>query len=205
MVKEFNTFMEREVSPNNCLSTCSTYMCSFICFSYCHCHTYIGLHLVKMIISPNGNLAVCLPVISSLLQYFPNVVDSRKKGLAQQEGEEWRKARHILSPAFSTTKMRMVSKVKGQMTLYFKHPLASTSDGSPCKEQLWDIGWEAGRVCSVWEKCGCFEVCMCTGVLFFWHAAMYCGLLSYTHTHIHKHMHTYTHAATTNLSTWKPF
>ena len=194
MVKEFSTFMEREVSPKNCLSlqpfyvpwNLITHILTSIASATAPSLSHIDLHLVKTIISPNGNLALCLPVISSLFQYFPNFLDSRKnapKGLIQQEGEEWRKARQMLSPAFSTAKMRMVSKVKGQMTLYFKHPLASTSDGSPCEEQLWDIGWEAGRVCRVREKCGCFQVCMCTGVLFFWHATMYCGLLSYTHSH----------------------
>jgi len=57
-------------------------------------------------------------VNSSLLQYFPNFLDSRKnapKGLIQAEGEEWRKARQMLSPAFSTGKMRMVRLFEGQI------------------------------------------------------------------------------------------
>ena len=170
-------------------------MCSFIRFSYCSLIVTHGSASCKD--SPNGNHALCLPVASSLLQYFPNFLDTRKnapKGLDQAEGEEWRKARQMLSPAFSTAKMRLVSLVKGIEYNYWdlKYTLASTSDGSPCEEQPWDIGWEAGRVRRAWEKCGCLQVCMCTGVLFFWHATMYCGLLSYTHTHTHTYTNTCT-------------
>jgi len=60
----------------------------------------------------------CGLLVTSFLQYFPNFLDLRRnapKGLVQSEGEEWRRGRQTLSPAFSTGKIRMVSQVKGQI------------------------------------------------------------------------------------------
>ena len=70
-----------------------------------------SVHVVGVMLHSVAGISLSPTIFVSLLQRFPQLLRPKQmpKDLLIAEGEEWRRARRILSPTFSASKMKMVS------------------------------------------------------------------------------------------------
>ena len=95
------------------------------------------------------------------MQYFPDLrrEANAPQGLVFAQGEEWRTARHTLSPTFSAAKMKAVSRlVSIRCENVSTHEWLLCVDGPSHHGQCRHPGEGDGQVCRLREECRCFCV-----------------------------------------------